>query len=275
MKLLLMIVVIAVVLLILIYLVAIKPGRRGKSGIERLMGVHYAHRGLHDNTGEAPENSLAAFRLAVEAGFGIEMDLQLSRDGQVVIFHDATMERACGVTGIISDYSYEELQQWTLFDSNELIPLFSDCLTMVAGQVPLIVEIKMAWQDAAVCAATDSILRDYQGLYCVESFNPLALIWFKNHHPEVVRGQLADRIADPDGRRRILYGVLSNLLFNWVTRPDFIAYNHLHAGVLARKICRGMYKNLAVAWTIKSEMELEQAKKHFDLFIFDSFVPKY
>lgn len=273
MKLFLIIIVILAIVLGGGYLLAIRPGKGRRTELEQLRGVHYAHRGLHDNTGMAPENSLAAFRLAAEAGFGIELDLQLSRDGQVVIFHDPTLARVCGAAGLISDYSYEELQQFTLFDSPERIPLLTDFLALVAGRVPLVVELKVAWQDMAVCAAADAILRGYRGVYCIESFNPLALIWYKNHHPEVIRGQLADKMPDTGGRR-ILYGILTNLLFNFVTRPDFIAYNHLHAKGWSRRICRRLYRNLAVAWTIRSESELAQARKYFDLFIFDSFMPE-
>ncbi len=262
-----------VVILFLLYLLAIMPRMIHKPDHSALDGVLYAHRGLHDNQSEAPENSMAAFRKAVEAGYGIELDLQLSKDGKVIIFHDTTLERVCGVTGKVSDYTYEELQEFRLCGTEERIPLFCELLKLVDGKVPLVVELKVEWRDTAVCPAADKQLREYKGAYCIESFNPLALLWYKKNHKEVFRGQLADKFTRSAEYQGILYGLLENLLLNWITRPDFIAYNHHYANGISRRLCRGLYKNIAVAWTIKSEEELEKAKESFDLFIFDSFIP--
>ncbi len=259
--------------LVFLYLLAIMPRIVHKPDLKPLSGFYYAHRGLHDNEGEAPENSLAAFRKAAEAGFGIELDLQLSKDGEVVVFHDVTLERACQVPGLVSDYTYEELCRHRLFGSSEAVPRFQDVLKLVDGKVPLIVELKVPWQDISVCPATDRLLSEYRGFYCIESFNPLALIWYKKNRKEVIRGQLADRFSAGKGTRGLLYRLLENLMFNWVTRPDFVAYNHQHAGMLSRRLCRRLFGNTAVAWTIQSEAELERAKSDFDLFIFDGFIP--
>ncbi len=259
--------------LLVLYLLAIMPRMTHKPDHTPLQGVLYAHRGLHDNESDAPENSMPAFRKAVEAGFGIELDLQLSKDGKVIIFHDATLDRVCGVTGKVADYTYEELQEFRLCGTEERIPLFSDFLKLADGKVPLIVELKVEWRDIAVCPAADKLLREYQGVYCIESFNPLALLWFKQNHREVIRGQLADKFTRSPEFHGILYELLENLLLNCITKPDFIAYNHYYAKGISRRICRKLYKNMAVAWTIKSEGELENARKSFDLFIFDSFIP--
>ena len=107
----------------------------------------------------------------------------------------------------------------------------------------------------------------------MESFNPLAVFWYRRHHKEVVRGQLAEAFLRTGEFKGPLYFILQNLLLNFLTKPDFVAYNHKHANVLSRKICHGLYGNMAAAWTIKSQKELEEAKKHFDVFIFDSFIP--
>ncbi len=239
-------------------------------------GVLYAHRGLHDNKSDAPENSMPAFKKAVDGGYGIECDVQLTKDNVPVIFHDFTLERVTGAKGKVIDYTYDELMQFNLCDSNEKIPKFEDFLKLVDGQVPLIIELKIELYDLSVCPVVDNMLRDYKGLYCIESFNPLGVHWYKKNHPEIMRGQLSDEFHkdSPEEFKGILYFVLTNLLFNFITKPDFVAYNHKYPENLSRKLCRGLYHNTAAAWTIKNQEELERAKKNFDIFIFDSFIPE-
>ena len=261
------------VVLVILYLLAIMPRMTGRPDRTPYLGVYYAHRGLHDNESEAPENSMAAFQKAVDAGFGIEMDVQLTRDKVPVVFHDFTLKRVCGRSGKISDYSFEELSRLFLCRSKEKIPKLEDFLKLVDGRVPLIVELKVEWTDLSVCPLADELLSAYKGVYCMESFNPLALLWYRRHHKSVMRGQLSDAFLQEEGMKGILYFGLEHLLLNFVTKPDFIAYNHKHYRNLSRLICRKLYKNLAVAYTMKSEKELRERQNDFDLFIFDSFVP--
>ena len=115
---------------------------------------------------------------------------------------------------------------------------------MVNGKVPLIVELKVEWLDISVCPAADALLRKYKGLYCIESFNPMALMWYRRYRNEVVRGQLADEFLKYEEYRSPLYLILQNLLLNWMTKPDFVAYNHKYAGNLSRRLCRSLYKNM-------------------------------
>ncbi len=190
-----------------------------------------------------------------------------------VVFHDFTLKRICGREGKVCDYTYEELRQFPLCGSDQRIPKFKDVLSCVDGKVPLIVELKIEAADLSVCPAADGLLAEYKGLYCIESFNPLGLFWYRMHRRGVVRGQLAEAFLRDKKFSGILYFVLQNLVFNWLTKPDFIAYNHRHYDMLSRRLCRKLYHNMAAAWTIKSQEQLEQARKHFDLFIFDSFVP--
>lgn len=260
--------------LIILYLLSVMPRMIGRPSYEPFKGVYYAHRGLHDNDSEAPENSLAAFKKAAAVGFGIELDVQLSKDGVPVVMHDYTLERMCRREGKVCDYTWEELKTFRLLDSEETIPCLEDVLKAVRGRVPLIVELKVEWMDISVCPVADAMLRKYQGVYCIESFNPMVLTWYRRYHNDVMRGQLASAYLKGSEQKGFLYFCLGNLMMNWTTKPDFIAYNHQYAGNLSRRICRGIYRNLAVAWTIKSEEELERAKKNFDIIIFDSFMPK-
>ena len=128
--------------------------------------------------------------------------------------------------------------------------------------------------DLSLCPIADKMLRAYKGMYCMESFNPLGVQRYRKNHPELARGQLSDAFLKEGEYVGVLYFILQNLLLNFVTKPDFVAYNHHYPEILSRKLCRGLYHNTAAAWTIKSQQELDEARKHFDIFIFDSFVPE-
>ena len=259
---------------IFIYLMMIMPRMTGRPDAAPFRNWLYAHRGLHDNASDAPENSLRAFRKAVEAGFGIELDVQMTKDGVPVVFHDYTLERVCGVEGKVYQRTYEELQQLSLYGTDQRIPRFEDVLKMVDGKVPLIVELKIEATDVSVCTAADRLLSEYKGMYCIESFNPLGVFWYRRNRRKVVRGQLADAFHKVGEYKGPLYFLLQNLLFNWLGKPDFIAYNHKYPGMLSRSLCKKLYRSTAAAWTIKSQEELDEAEKYFDIYIFDSFLPK-
>lgn len=269
----LIIIAIVIAALVLLYFLMIMPRVVGKPSMKEFQKWLYAHRGLHDNLTDAPENSMKAFEKAVDAGFGIEMDIQLTKDNVPVVFHDFTLNRICGVDGKVRNFTYEELQQFPLCRSKECIPRLEDVLKMVNGRVPLIVEFKMETANMSLCLLADRLLRKYKGTYCMESFNPLALLWYQTHRKDVVRGQLSDAFLKEGEYTGVLYFIMQNLLLNFLGRPDFVAYNCKYPNMLSRKICRRLYGNKAAAWTIKSEEQLCRARKNFDFFIFDSFVP--
>ena len=225
------VVIIILAVLAILYLLMIMPRLTNRRERKKFLSVYYAHRGLHDNETPAPENSMAAFRKAVDAGYGIELDVQVTKDKIPVVFHDFTLQRVCGQEGKVCDYTYEELQKFHLCRSVETIPLFEDVLKLVDGKVPLIEELKVDLTDLTVCEMGEALLRIYQGLYCMESFNPLAEFWYRRHHMEVVRGQLAEAFLRTGEFKGPLYFILQNLLLNFLTKPDFVAYNHKHADV--------------------------------------------
>lgn len=233
------------------------------------MGRHYAHRGLFDNQSEAPENSLAAFRKAVEEDYGIEWDVQLSKDKIPVVFHDKTLKRMCGIDGNVWDYTLRELKSFRLADSKETIPTLEEALEVVNGKVPLIIEYKLDRVQTEVCQLANEILEKYEGPYCIECFHPLALLWYKKNRPDVVRGQLCQEFWKTKEYKAPVYTVMSFLIPNVATRPDFIAYKHQDASNISRRLCRAM-GGLSVAYTIKSLEEYKEAKENFELFIFDS-----
>ena len=269
-----MIIVLILLALAALYLFLIMPRMTGRPDASALMGRYYAHRGLHDNQSDAPENSMAAFKKAVDAGYGIELDVQLTRDRIPVVFHDESLRRVCGVEGNVRDYTFEELQSFRLFHSEERIPLFEDMLALVSGRVPLIVEIKIHENAGEVCSIVDVLLKNYQGPYCMESFHPLAVKWYRKNRPEVIRGQLSCRFGKTGSREPFSQMLVHHLLTNVLCRPDFIAYDHQHRGSLSRRLCRSLFGALSVAWTIRSPNELDACRSDYDLFIFEGFRPQ-
>ena len=272
----LLILLVSAVVLAVLYLLAVMPRMTNRADIRPFLGRLYAHRGLHDNASDAPENSLVAFRKAVEKGFGIELDVQLTKDLVPVVFHDFTLKRVCGVDKKVRELTFDQLQELRLCGSDQRIPSFDQVLRLVKGRVPLIIEYKIEALDTRVCELGDRLLSDYPGAYCMESFNPLGVCWYKRHRKEVFRGILSDNYVKNGDRAfpAIFYEILHNMLFNFLAKPDFIAYNCRHYKDTARLICRNLYRAPAVAWTIKSQRELEERRADFDLFIFDSFVPE-
>ncbi|MDF2943933.1 MAG: hypothetical protein K0S01_2791 [Herbinix sp.] len=267
-------IIIFVIIIIILYLLAIMPKINRNPQSKKLDGWLYAHRGLHKNNTEAPENSLRAFELAVASGYGIELDVQLTKDLVPVILHDYNLKRPCHVDIKVSEVNYEELQSYRLFTSQERIPTFKEALAIINGKVPVIIELKIPWKADKICNAVSQMLKDYKGVYCIESFNPFGLIWYKKHYPEIVRGQLAtDFIKEKTDGSKFQYFILKHLLMNFQTKPDFIAYHHVYKKGLSFTICRKLYQVKAIAWTIQSQEELENNRKYFDLFIFDNFIP--
>lgn len=263
------------VVIVVLYFIAIMPKLRKNPDTSKLSGWLYAHRGLHDNYSDAPENSLRAFNLAVEKKCGIEFDVQLTKDLVPVVFHDYNLKRACGVDVKIADIDYNELKQYRIFGSQEWIPTFDEVLNCIKGKVPLIIELKIPWGAGNTCKVVSKRLQDYQGVYCIESFNPFGLIWYRKHYPNIVRGQLAtDFTKEKIEGSKVQYFILKHLLFNFQTKPDFIAYHHVYKRGLSFTLCRKLYRTKAVAWTIQSQEKLEECRKYYELFIFDSFIPK-
>ena len=203
----------------------IAPGSATKRQKAPFMGINFAHRGLHTRDKSVPENSLAAFERAAQAGYGIELDVQFSKDGQVVVFHDDTLDRVCGVHGRVDDFDYSELRKMRLCGTDQTIPLFTEVLNVIRGRGPLIVELKTGPRNRELCEKTYAILSEYRGDVCIESFNPLIVAWFRFHARDLVRGQLAQPTRRYAGEAsKPMAFLMSHGLTNFFCRPQFIAY---------------------------------------------------
>lgn len=202
------------------------PGTSSRRQREPFMGTNVAHRGLHSRDKSVPENSLEAFRLAAEAGYGIELDVQFSKDKQVVVFHDDTLDRVCGVHARVDELTYDELKELRLCGSDQIIPLFTEVLGVIRGRSPIICELKNGRNNRELCEKTYEIISGYRGDICVESFNPMIVAWFRFHAKDLLRGQLAQptRFYDAETMSAPLAYALGHTLFNCLARPQFIAY---------------------------------------------------
>ena len=255
-----------------LWLMAIR-GRSGHPQLHTLHGWSYAHRGLH---GEGrPENSMAAFRAALEQGYGIELDIHLLADGELAVMHDFDLKRTTGVDGVIENLSAEHLKNLRLEGTDESIPLFQDVLALYAGKAPLIVELKSKNNHAALTEAACKLLDGYQGAWCLESFDPRCLLWLKKNRPDVIRGQLTENyFKTPELKLPfILKWIMSKNLGNFLMKPDFIAYRYAdRRDTVSNRIC--MKRMTGVSWTIKTQEEYDAAVAEGWLPIFEGFLPK-
>lgn len=266
---------IAVPLIVLfaLYLILLAPGRYPKGAPEALWQARYAHRGLHDKENTLPENSLAAFAAAAEAGYGIELDINLTTDDQVVVFHDESLQRMCGVERNIADCAYAELAACRLAGTQHRIPLFTEVLELLGGRVPLIVELKSTRRNAALCEKAAALLDAYSGPYCVESFHPGIVAWFKKHRPDIVRGQLASGCRQygklPAWQKLILSGLLANV----AARPHFVAFRHEDAHRRFKLRLYRLFGGRLVGWTVRDTDDIRWCEEYFDAIIFEYFRP--
>ena len=260
-------------ILALFALIYINPGPRAEQTAKTkwLGSLPIAHRGLHTESAGRPENSLAAFAAAAQEGYGIELDVQLSADGQVVVFHDYDLSRMTGHQGRVGETRWEELKQLKLGESDQGIPLFSDLLALVGGRVPLLVEVKNEGKVGPLEQGVIDALKGYAGDFAVQSFNPFVVNYFYKHAPEMVRGQLSSNFM---GENLALWKkfLLRNLLLNFVSRPTFIAYEYgALPGWFARRVRqKGL---LLLTWTVRSPEESARARELFDNIIFEGFTP--
>lgn len=260
-----------VVVAIAVTVFAILPRRRrDTSPFDHTL---YAHRGLYDNNRHVPENSLAAFRAAKDAGYGIEFDVRFTADRKVVVFHDDTLLRMCGDNRRVDECTYAQLQQLRLLDSDERIPLLCEVLELLKD-VTVLCEIKpmRSYFDTSLCDEANRILATYKGAYCIESFNPYMVRWFRKNAPDTIRGILSKRFTKNEIKSAVLRRLLTSLMTNILCRPDFIAYQHSDASQPFFRLCR-LFRPMTLAWTIRNAEEQNHSESNFNSFIFEGYFP--
>ncbi len=245
------------------------PTFRRHKDLSIFKGKFIAHRGLHNKENGIPENSLSAFLASAAEGFIIENDIHLTADGEVVVFHDGTLKRMCGVDVQIEDLTLRELRNYRLLNTDERIPTLKEVLTAVDGRVPLLIEIKCHKGNCAkLCSTAQAILKDYKGKYAVQSFFPQVVLWYRKNAKTVCRGFLASG-------KRVGGFVRRNLcpfLLNFIMHPDFIAYDHNYYKKFIFRLTK-LLGAFTLGWTFTGKKELEQKKNDFDGYIFENFIP--
>lgn len=264
-----------IIIFILIYLFMIYPGKSRKERLIPYSKVFIAHRGFFNNQ-DIPENSIKAFAKAAKNNFGIELDLQLTSDDKLVVFHDSSLKRMTGIDKKLTDCSFEELQGYNLLDTTEKIPLFTDVLKVINKDTPLIVEIKPDGRYIETVKKAVEVLRDYDGLYNIESFNPLVVYYLRKNEPDIIRGQLSyDWLSDKESPLNIIIKfILTSMIYLFINRPDYIAFDCNSYHNLSFLINSKLYKHYCVAWTVKSQKQFAEIKPYYNCFIFDSYIPE-
>jgi glycerophosphoryl diester phosphodiesterase len=216
----------------------------------------FAHRGFHGPG--VPENSLAAFSAAIDAGAGIECDVRLTSDSQVVVFHDHDLRRLCASALTVEATAAAALTKQRLFDTGEHIPLLRDLLELVSGKAPILIELKCRGGNAAALArAVVDDLRDYSGPVGVMSFEPAVGNWLARHAPQIRRGLVISRNASAFDRWRCLRA----------SSAQFLA---LDCGVIDRPwVARQRKSRWVYSWTIRSTADRETAEIHADALIWE------
>ena len=257
-----------------LYLFLTAPGRNARKRGAAIPRVPYAHRGLHG--AGIPENSLKAFRLAAEKGYGIELDVHLTWDGRLAVIHDGSLERMCGVEGNVSDMTAREICACRLAGTEETVPLLEDVLEAVrAWRPPLIVEMKSGGKgQRALPHLLLEAMRGYEGFWCAESFDPRLLKELKRCAPDTVRGQLAfDPRQIGEKHRECYYALGAALLMDFLSRPDFIAYRYDTDRNLSFRVIRRLFRPVLAAWTVKTPEAFKKLRLAYDVQIFEGFEP--
>lgn len=232
-----------------------------------------AHRGFHSLDKTIPENSLLAFKKALEKGYSIELDLNVLKDGTVISFHDMSLKRLCNDDRDISELNYTDIKDLRLNQTNEHIATIDEVIELVDGKVPLLIELKPHGNVIFLCESLMKSMKDYRGQWAVFSFHPSVVKWFKKNYPEVIRGQIAEYFKDNKNLSRFSKYLMKSMFFNRFSKPDFVSYGiyDMPNKYLDRLMKKGM---TVISYAARSQEELDFVKSHYHNAVFEYFEPK-
>lgn len=249
---------------VLLYLLLIFPSIKKRFSRE-FTEIPIAHRGVHIKG--VPENSLGAFTEAIRRVLPVEFDVRLTLDGVPVVFHDNDLRRMCGADVKLDSVTYKELESYSLEGTTERIPTLSEVLELVDGKIPLLIELK-GEDKSDVVLRVSQVLRDYRGTVAVESFNPYHLMRFRRMAPNIPLGLLSGRRIGKTPFTAFFGSFAMNMLFNFLFRPDFIAFRYSDKLPFAIKLCR-RFGVPVLGWTFLGEEVCAEYGDSFDGFIID------
>ncbi len=236
-----------------------------------------AHRGLHDADSGIVENSRSSVAAAIEAGYAIEVDLQLSADNRVMVFHDASLERLTEADGLLEKFTSSELQKTRFRDTSDPMLTLVDLLALVDGQTPLFLEVKSRWKDVGQLELSIAkALKNYTGPVAVMSFDPNSVSEFRRLAPDIPRGIVAEEFRGKKYWGFLTWGQKINLrhMLHWLrTRPDFVAFNVENLISIAPQAARILLRKPLLTWTVRTETDVKRASVFADNIIFENFKP--
>ncbi len=233
-----------------------------------------AHRGLHDRERGIIENTASAFAAAIANTYAIECDLQITRDGEAVVFHDDHLERLTEGTGLVREHTAAEMQALTVRGSSNRVQTLAELLAQVKGQVPLVIELKSHWDgDQRLLKRAIELLKGYTGDHCLMSFDPDVIAAVKLHSPNTIRGVVADRAFDRfyDSLPLKTRIELRTLAYLPRTQPDFLSF---YAGELPHAPIAAFRASgkPVISWTIRSPEQARMARRYSDQITFERFL---
>ena len=230
-----------------------------------------AHRGLHSNNSSIPENSLIAFQKAIDLNYAIELDVHITADNEVIVFHDDTFERMCGLNKRIQQTTLQEIKELRLLQSDNEIPLLSEVFSLVNSRVPILIEVKNKNKVGRFEEIVLNNLKKYKGDIAIQSFNPMSVGWFAKNASEIIRGQLSSNFKGEKMNGFIKF-LLKGMFLNFISKPNFIAFDV--EAMPNKKVETLRKKGLPIlCWTIKTNEDYKKIKEVCDNIIFEGFTP--
>lgn len=226
-----------------------------------------AHRGLFDRE-KIPENSMLAFDKALEKGYSIEVDVNMTQDGYIVVFHDNSLKRMTGIKNDITTMTLSEIKKFKLLGTENKIPTFEDVLLQVSGKVPILIEVKPNSKYKELMEKLINLLEKYNVKYSIQSFDPRVVYWLKKNTPQISRGQIASKNIR-EVKSRILKILLGKMVFNVITKPNFVSYQYLSINEKFYKKQKNKGREV-IAWTLKNKEDYEKIRDYCDMVVFEN-----
>jgi glycerophosphoryl diester phosphodiesterase len=236
-----------------------------------------AHRGLHDRARDVVENTLSAADAAIAGGFGIECDVQISADGEAMVFHDHTLDRLTAATGPVRDRSAAELGGLAICGTHDRVPTLPEFLDRIGERTPVVIEVKSRFDgDERLARRTVEVLAGRSGRHAIKSFDPVIIGLVRRIAPDVPRGIVGQSRYDGGDAERLPPERLREMtdLLHWdETQPDFVSWRHLDLPCAATYLPRRLAGVPVMTWTVRSREEAARVRPHTDQIVFEGFVP--
>lgn len=255
---------------------AIKPRTKDKPDLTLFSTYDYANGGCHDFGHDKPENSIEAYEEAMRHGYGVVIDVRVTKDGVPVAFSDHELWRMCSAEGKVELTKYDKLKECKLLGTDQTIPTLEEALNVIDGQVPVLLNIK-SWKEnyGFICTRVCEVLDKYEGIVAVESLDYRVIRWFRNYRPSIIRGQMLERRSLGKFELMSAAGQFARewMLTNCLSRPDFVSVHLADRDGISLRFCKLLYHVPLVYWTICTTEEYEIAREDDAVVVFEDIEP--